>query len=179
MSAPLALLRPFRRLALAGLVVALVTGACSSGGAGKVGNRVGQQSPDFSVKTMDGQTVRLSDLRGKPVLVNFWATWCGPCTTELPNIEKAYEAFAQDGLQVLALDNIDSDSIPSVRDYIRKFGLTFTIGLDEGNQVYDKTYAAFGLPTSVLIDRNGIIRAKKAGPYLTEAELFTALRAIL
>lgn len=137
--------------------------------------RKGFLAPDFTLTTLDGSRVRLSDLRGKPVLVNFWASWCGPCRAEMPHIQAAFEAHADDGLIVLGVDQLESP--PPVATFAKDFGLTFAIPLDEDGKV-SATYQARALPTSFFVDRDGVIRDTFIGPMtsgLIESKLETIL----
>lgn len=120
---------------------------------------VGQPAPDFTLVDIQGETVRLSSLRGKPVLVNFWATWCTPCAQEMPMIESAYQ---KEGSQfaVLAVNADEPDA--KVRDYVNNMGLTFTILLDPGGTVQSQ-YRLNGYPSSFFIDGDGIIRDEYIG----------------
>lgn len=120
---------------------------------------VGKPAPDFTLVDIKGETVRLSSLRGKPVLVNFWATWCIPCAQEMPMIESAYQ---KEGSQfvVLAVNADEPDA--KVRDYVNKMGLTFTVLLDPGGTVQSQ-YRLNGYPSSFFIDRDGVIRDEHIG----------------
>lgn len=123
--------------------------------------RKGFLAPDFELATLNGGTVRLSDLRGKPVLINFWASWCGPCRTEMPHIQTAYENHAQDGLVVLGVDQMESPN--SVSRFAEEYGLTFPIPMDSDGEV-SAVYRARGLPTSFFVDPGGVIQATFTGP---------------
>jgi peroxiredoxin len=120
-----------------------------------VGPGVGRMAPDFTLTTLDGGTFRLSEQRGKPVVLNFWATWCGPCQRELPALQKAAEHFGDDVVFV-GVDQGEEAAI--VQSYVDKMGLTFTIPMDTDGQVgYD--WSVQGLPTTFFIDRSGVIRS--------------------
>jgi peroxiredoxin len=123
--------------------------------------RSGFLAPDFELPTLDGGTIQLSELRGKPVLINFWASWCGPCRSEMPHIQAAYENHSQRGLVVLAVDQMESSN--SVSRFVKEFGLTFPIPLDRDGTV-SAVYQARGLPTSFFVDPDGVIRATFTGP---------------
>jgi cytochrome c biogenesis protein CcmG/thiol:disulfide interchange protein DsbE len=135
---------------------------------------VGQPAPDFGLKALDGSQVRLSDLRGKPVLINFWASWCGPCRQEMPVIEKAYQAQKGNGFHVLAVNDTYQDNVDDVRQLANELGVSFPVLLDEQGQVTEM-YHVFGLPSSFFVDDQGIIRAVHTGP-LTESMLADYLK---
>jgi len=129
--------------------------------------RVGLQVPppglasvDFDLENTRGETVSLSSLKGKVVFLNFWATWCGPCREEMPSMQRLYEAYADKGLEILAV-NLMEDS-RSVERFARDFGLTFPMLLDTQGRV-GSTYGARAIPTTYLIDREGYVIGAMAG----------------
>jgi len=153
-------------------------------GNGSGGLDVGKPAPDFvgrsnsqSVRLtdLDGQPVVLADLRGRPVWVVFWATWCPPCQRETPDLRATYEAHIQDGLVMVAVDIQEPAEL--VREYARKFGLTYRIGLDTTGAI-SEAYSVFGLPTHYFIDRQGVIRDRNFGP-LTRDQMEQRVAAIL
>jgi thiol-disulfide isomerase/thioredoxin len=125
----------------------------------------GKAAPAFSLTTLDGKKVSLSDYKGRPVLVNFWATWCGPCKVEMPWFEEFRKQYAAQGFEILGLaDDVDAgkDAIAKVA---QKTGVTYPILLTDG-----KVQKAYGgpdgldyLPTSFYVDRNGVIVEETAG----------------
>ena len=117
------------------------------------------QAPDFALAMLDGQSTSLSDHRGKIVLINFWATWCPPCRTEMQDIQAAAQAHPNDFV-VLAVNN--SEDIELVKPFIAGAQLTFPILLDTDGAVSRK-YTVQGMPTSFFIDRAGIVRATYIG----------------
>lgn len=122
------------------------------------GPEIGQKAPDFKLETLDGKTVQLSDLQGKRVMLNFWATWCPPCKAEMPAMEKLYQE-AGDDFEIIAV-NIDTKN--DVAGFVNDMGLTFPILLDKTEQVM-KTYQILSIPTSYFIDRSGVIQHKFIG----------------
>ncbi|MFN8556206.1 MAG: TlpA disulfide reductase family protein [Dehalococcoidia bacterium] len=130
----------------------------------------GQPAPDFALRSLDGQSVRLSELRGQVVLVNFWATWCGPCRAEMPDLQAVYEQEKAD-LVVLAV-NVEGTSAEEARrlsiDFRDEMGLTFPIVLDSPDGAVFKQYKLRGLPDSFFVDREGIVREVSYGPMSRE-----------
>ena len=124
------------------------------GGTGQA-PRVGSPAPDFELPNLDGKPVRLSDYRGQPVWINFWATWCPPCRAELPDIEAAYKDRKGQGLALLAI-SIGEDA-PVVKQYVEKMGMTSTVLVDSAEAVASR-YRVNGIPTHLFIDKDGIIR---------------------
>jgi cytochrome c biogenesis protein CcmG/thiol:disulfide interchange protein DsbE len=122
---------------------------------------VGQTAPDFSLQTLDGQTVTLSALRGRPVIVNFWASWCVPCREEFPLLVSAYEKYAPRGLQIVGV--IHDDGPQTATDFARSFGATWPLVQDPGNATYD-AYLGFSVPMSFYIGRDGVIKTLSYGP---------------
>ncbi|RRN67795.1 TlpA family protein disulfide reductase [Peribacillus simplex] len=133
------------------------------------GLKIGAKAPDFTLKTLDGKQVELSDYKGKKVMLNFWATWCPPCKKEMPDMEK-YTQQAGDDVVVLAV-NIDPEN--DVKSFVNNNGITFTIPLDSQsakNPVNDLYNISF-IPTTYFIDKKGIIRNKVISPMqLTDME---------
>ena len=115
--------------------------------------QVGDQPYEFALQGVDGQAVTLSQFIGQPILVNFWATWCGPCRIEMPEIQAIWEEHKDDGLVVLALDQ--SETAEDVQAYFDELGLTFTPLLDEGNDTAKNFGLQGTLPASVFINPDG------------------------
>ncbi|MFQ5594858.1 MAG: TlpA family protein disulfide reductase [Anaerolineae bacterium] len=124
------------------------------------GNPLGQQAPDFALLDVEGKELSLSDVRGRPILINFWATWCGPCRTEMPVIEEAYQQHKGDGLVVLAIDVQESPEL--AKTFAGWLGVTFTL-LDDGSGEVASRYRVTAFPTSFFVDRDGVIRAWQVG----------------
>lgn len=122
------------------------------------GLKIGTKAPDFELKTLTGETIRLSSFKGKKVMLNFWATWCPPCKAEMPEMEKFYKQGNKD-LVILAV-NIDPQN--DVKGFAKKDDITFPILLDTDNQV-NSMYQILSIPTTYFIDRNGIIQNKFTG----------------
>ena len=138
--------------------------------------RVGQPAPEFSLPAISGESVRLADLRGHPVVLNFWASWCPPCLTELPALVSAWNAERPAGLQVLAI-NGDDERVAVIREFTTRMVLPFPVLLDARARVNNR-YRVTGLPTTVFIDSAGIVRALNPGPIDADA-LAKGLKTIL
>ena len=115
--------------------------------------QVGDQPYEFALQGVEGQTVTLSQFIGRPILVNFWATWCGPCRIEMPEIQAIWEEHKDDGLVVLAL--VQDETTEDVQAYFDELGLTFTPLLDEGNRTARNFGLQGTLPASVFINPDG------------------------
>lgn len=122
---------------------------------------IGQPAPDFSLQTVDGQTVSVSSLRGRPVIVNFWASWCVPCRDEFPLLVAAYQKYSGQGLEILGV--IHDDGPQTATDFARTYGATWPLLLDGDHTAWNAFKGAF-LPVSYYIDRAGVIRAVSYGP---------------
>ncbi|MBN1992257.1 MAG: TlpA family protein disulfide reductase [Anaerolineae bacterium] len=122
----------------------------------------GHPAPDFELKSLDGEAVRLSNFAGTPVLLNFWATWCGPCRAEFPDFQKAYLENG-DKLVIIGVNHTTLDQAEQVDDFVAEMGATFPIVLDKTGQTAE-TFQIRALPTSIFIDRNGIINEVFTGP---------------
>ena len=120
-----------------------------------------KQASDFTVSLLGGETLKLRAQRGKPVLVNFWATWCGPCREEMPAMERLYLKHRARGFVLLAV-SVDSDAT-LVKPFLDKLKLTFPVTLDTKMDLAN-VYGVRALPASFLIDRNGYLTALALGP---------------
>jgi thiol-disulfide isomerase/thioredoxin len=171
-------LHRFGVVALGFLVLALglwsANGGLASLGIGQSATgslRVGQPAPDFTLQTLEKQNVRLSAYRGKPVLINFWATWCGPCQTEMPAIDAA--ARAHPNLVVLAVDSMEGPVLVENQD---QHPYSFRPLLDPTGEVVARYYVE-NLPTSFFVAPDGTIRAINLGP-MTQATIEKDLVAV-
>ena len=154
--------------ALVGLAVGLAffnfpTTWPSSGDTGSVipglAEFVGSEAPDFELRILDGDPLKLTDLRGRVVLLNFWATWCGPCRVEMPDLQARADRWA-DRLTVVGVNFDESEA--EVRSFRDELGLTFPLVLDPGAKVQN-LYRIVGYPTTVFVDAQGIVRAQHVG----------------
>jgi cytochrome c biogenesis protein CcmG/thiol:disulfide interchange protein DsbE len=136
---------------------------------------VGARAPDFNLQSIDGNTVSLSDYRGKVVVLNFWATWCTPCLAEMPALEHVYQTQRDRGLVVIGVDV--QEPAEKVRAFLPQVGVTFPIVLDSDTALAQR-YRATGLPATFIVDRQGSVRDIRIGPY-TEDMLLSRLEPLL
>jgi len=135
---------------------------------------IGAQAPDFALLDLEGELVRLTDLRGQPILINFWATWCGPCRLEMPIMQQRFVEFGDQGLIILAVNFDEPKAI--VQAFNSEIGLTFPILLDPGADV-QRSYRMRGYPASFFVDQEGIIQAHHIG-LMTQDQLDANLAMI-
>jgi peroxiredoxin len=130
--------------------------------------KVDMQAEDFRLTDLEGKSQSLSQYHRKIVLVNFWATWCKPCRTEMPAMQKIYDKLRDKGFVVLAVNELEDDA--KVREYIKQYGYTFPVLMDRYNQVANQ-FGVFGLPVSVFIDQEGRVQEYIKGGLLTEQKI--------
>ena len=153
------------------LALAVVLVALASGVAWSMGSRVpvvGTAVEDFQLVDLSGKMQSLSQYRGKIVLLNFWATWCKPCTTEMPAMQTIYDKLRDKGFVVLAINELEDDA--KVREHIKQYGHTFPVLMDRDNKVANQ-FGVFGLPVSVFIDQEGRVQEYIKGGLLTEQKI--------
>ena len=134
---------------------------------------IGSPAPDFELTNLTGDHIRLSELRGTVVLINFWATWCGPCRLEMPAIQERYERYRPE-LAVLAVDF--DEPADEVKKFVEELGLTFEVLLDPGAKVQD-LYRVRGYPTTYLVDAEGSVQVSHIG-LMTEDQLDSYLTQV-
>ena len=135
----------------------------------------GMPASEFSLTDLNGKTHSLHGYRGKIVLLNFWATWCKPCTTEMPAMQATYDRLREQGFVVLAINELEDEA--KVREHIRAHGHTFPVLLDKDNRVANQ-YGVFGLPVSVFIDEQGVVQEYIKGGLLTEQKIVEVVNRI-
>jgi len=141
-------------------------------------SRLGQPAPDFALPDLGGETVRLSDLRGQVVLVNFWGTYCPPCKEEMPDLQQLYQRHGPAGFTMLAVDVEEPAGV--VRAFRDQHSLTFPILLSDDASV-NPTFGIRALPTSWLVDQAGLLRRLWIGPVpivQAEKQIVELLRVI-
>ena len=121
---------------------------------------VGRRAPDFTLTDLDGNQIRLSDLRGKVVFINFWATWCPPCRAEMPEIEAIHQEYKSKDVVVIGVDILESENV--VRDLVEQGGYTWTFVIDTTGEM-SSSYKVNAIPSSYFIDREGVLRAVNIG----------------
>jgi thiol-disulfide isomerase/thioredoxin len=132
--------------------------ASGSGGDVKTGLGVGQRFPDFKVDDLDGAPLSVSGLRGKVVLIDFWATWCGPCVAEIPNVARAYQKYQADGFEVVGI-SLDQDRA-ALENFVRQRGVAWPQYFDGDSGTLARRYGIRSIPSTFLLDREGIIVAR-------------------
>jgi len=142
------------------------------------GPEVGKLAPDFKLQSLGGQTVSLSDFRGNPVLLNFWASWCGPCRAEMPFLQEIFESkeWSGKGLIILTIDIGESPS--RVKEFMESYVLSFPVLLDTDRNLALE-YNIRGIPTTFFIDKDGIIQDIKIGAFSSKTEIEKRLVKII
>ncbi len=163
-------------LILLGFLVSILAFHSSDGWS--MGSRVpavGTAAEDFALVGLDGKEQRLSQYRGKIVLVNFWATWCKPCTTEMPAMQTIYDKLRDKDFVVLAINELEDEA--KVREHIKQYGHTFPVLMDRDNKIANQ-FGVFGLPVSVFIDEKGVVQEYIKGGLLTEQVILDVVARI-
>ena len=135
-------------------IIALALGVIAASGLASSGME-GQVAPDFALKSSTGENLRLSEFRGDVVMINFWATWCGPCRQEMPLLDELYARYERVGFSLLGV-NIDDDSGRAM-DMIEELGVNFPVLFDARKEV-SKLYEVEAMPVTVIVDRTGTVR---------------------
>lgn len=139
--------------------------------------RVGQKAPDFAITSFDGTRYALSDLHGKVVLVNFWASWCKPCEQEAADLEMAWREYHDRG-DVLFLGIAWTDTERKSLEYLARFNITYPNGPDLGTRI-SQSFRTTGVPETYIIDRNGVLRYVKLSPFLSIEEIKGSIDPLL
>jgi cytochrome c biogenesis protein CcmG/thiol:disulfide interchange protein DsbE len=155
---------------IAVLVSLLIAAGCSEDAVTDGVPAPGRPAPDFQLEGLDGQTVSLSDLQGRPVMINFWATWCGPCRMEMPFIQEVLNDPEWSEIELVILAVNLGESPAAARQFMEDNGLTFSVILDTEGEVA-KRYNVSAIPTTYFVDKNGIIGDVKIGTFRSKAEI--------
>lgn len=176
--------RTFTYLSLLALVIAAAWIWLSRAPAGETTQGLipaaqkGFLAPDFALETAEGEIIQLSDLRGRPVVLNVWASWCPPCREEMPALERVHQAYQEQGALVLGVNSTVQDDRQKALDFAAEQGLTFPILFDSTGEV-TKLYGVRALPTTYFIDARGIIQEVIAGGPMAEALLRIRVEQLL
>jgi peroxiredoxin len=141
----------------------------------EVSPEIGKPAPDFTLPTLDGKQLSLSQFRGKKVMVNFWQSSCSACRTEVPYIQAVYNRWSRDDLEILAVSV--GERTPFVQSFVDRQGLTFPVLLDSDEAV-SKTYQVPSYPTTFFINADGIIKKMKDGRFSGESEIEDILNSL-
>jgi len=160
------------------LLIILISGLLITGCSAGTNQKpvIGKPAPDFQLKNLDGQSISLSDFRGKPVLINFWASWCQPCVYEMPFIQEVFEEWSGQGLVVLTINIGESPS--QVEEFMQSQGLSLPVLLDLKGSIAQK-YNIWFIPTTFFLDKDGIIQGIKAGPFQSKEEIEAGIGRVI
>lgn len=140
----------------------LALAGCAGGSEGPSRVEVGIEAPPYAARNLQGDSVSLALLRGKPVLLNVWATWCLPCKEEIPFLETLYQKHADAGLQIVGVSIDARGDEGKIESFARDFRMTYPIWRDPDERV-NARFLAIGVPSTYLIDRDGVLRWKHLG----------------
>ena len=160
-------------LAVVGLVLALVVAGLllTRGNTGnelfpsKAASEKKESAPSFTLKLLDGKDFNFADYKGKPVLINFFASWCLPCREEMPVLEKIVQQYGSKGVVFLGIAIDDTEE--KMKDFVAKYGVTFPVGLDKTATI-QKSFGIYGIPTTYFIDKQGVINYSHSGSVTEE-----------
>ena len=163
-----------------GAVFIVTGGSCSTidnhYGSSDEAPEVGRNAPDFVLRDLDGVKIMLSGLRGKPVVLNFWATWCGYCVDEMPLLQEIHDTRAGEGLVILAINSGETET--QAKEFMRTNGYSFTVLLDRYQDVVP-FYKVRGLPTTFFIDKEGVIQDIRVGAFTSREQIDNYLIKIM
>jgi cytochrome c biogenesis protein CcmG/thiol:disulfide interchange protein DsbE len=162
-------------LALLGALLGVLALAFVRGASPGPAAQLGRQAPAFSLERLDGGRLTLDELRGRPIVLNFWASWCVPCRDEAPMLTKLAAEYADEGLAVVGI--VYRDQATNATDFMDRYGQTYPGLLDPGQRTA-LDYGVFGVPETYFIDADGVIRARRLGP-LVPSDLGAAVETIL
>lgn len=159
------------------LAIVLALGILFAGCGGETPKspQVGEPAPNFQFQGAGEQSISLSDLQGSPVLLNFWASWCGPCASEMPYLQQIWDEWQGEGLVLLAINSSESSS--AVDAFMQSEGFSFPVLLDS-NGVLAKQYNVMYIPASFFIDSKGIVQHIEVGAFQSKAEIESILNQL-
>ena len=158
-------------LAIATSLVLVVTGCGDTATAPEIGN----MAPNFTLNSIDGGTVTLNDLQGRPVMVNFWATWCVPCVGEMPHIQAVYDKYSTQEAVIITINT--RQSAEAAKAFIASHGFNFPVLVDSQGKVA-QDYRIAGIPMTFFIDAKGVIKAIKLGAFQSTDEIESMLDSL-
>lgn len=139
--------------------------------------RIGDKAPDFVLTTLEGDDIASTDLLGKVVVINFWASWCQPCEVEAADLQTAWEMY-EPGEEVVFLGIAYLDTDKNVANYMEQFQITYPNGHDLGTRI-SQAFRTTGQPETYIIDQNGILTKVKIGPFMSLSEITSAIDSLL
>jgi cytochrome c biogenesis protein CcmG/thiol:disulfide interchange protein DsbE len=147
--------RHVRLIAAAGCIITAVWLVIGAGLPDRAGSHLGEYAPAFQIVNISNQAVSLPSLRGQPIIINFWATWCGPCVIETPLLQAAFADHASAGLRIIGVDS--GERLSDVANWKSRFGITYDLVIDGTGQI-SNLYHVPGLPTTYFIARDGTVQ---------------------
>ena len=144
----------------------------------KIAPHTGFLAPEISLLDTNGNEITLSELRGHPVIINFWATWCPPCRAEMPALQYAYKDYEKEGVIFLAVNSTNQDTIPAVKQFLVEYDISFPVVYDNQGTAAN-TYQISSLPTTYFIGKDGVITEVVIGGPMAEALLRSRLDKML
>jgi cytochrome c biogenesis protein CcmG/thiol:disulfide interchange protein DsbE len=137
---------------------------------------VGDEVPNLTLTTFDGDLIPFEDLAGEVVVINFWASWCKPCEQEAAELEQAYQMYKEEGVVFLGVDYVDTET--EARQYLEKFGITYPNGPDLGTRI-SQAFRIRGVPETYIMGPDGRLAAVKIGPYTSLEEIVRQIDSVL
>ncbi len=145
---------------------------------GRIAPHTGFLAPEISLLDTNGNEITLSELRGHPVIINFWATWCPPCRAEMPAMQRAYKDFEEEGVIILAVNSTNQDALPAVQQFIVEYDISFPVLYDNQGTAAN-TYQISSLPTTFFVGKDGVITEVVIGGPMAEALLRSRIDKML